>query len=95
MALLGGAIAHIQNFERATTHWSFTAHFLGATASLVKAFFIALIIYYLHVEYRWSEPLSFVATGVLSVFASDAIYSVYGWLKPKLFGGQSGPHDRP
>jgi len=29
------------------------------------------MVYQLHIEYQWSGPLSYVATGISAIFASD------------------------
>lgn len=81
MALLGGAIAHIQAFEKATEKWEATKHVGCLVIAWTKAFFIAVIIYYVGQEFRLSQPLCFVATGVFAVFATDAILWFYSLIK--------------
>lgn len=81
MALLGGAISHIQAFEKATVKWTAAAHVGLLAIAWTKAFFIAGIIYYIGQEFKLSQPLCFVATGVFAVFATDAIMWFYTLIK--------------
>lgn len=91
MALLGGAIAHIQAFEKAPEAWTAGKHVGGLAVAWTKAFFIAVIIFYLGQEFRLSQPLCFVATGVFAVFASDAILWLYNLIKRRV--DPTGRHD--
>lgn len=78
MALLGGAIAHIQEFEKAQMEWYWGAHVGKLCVAWTKASFIAVIVYNLGQEYwKLPPPVCFVITGVASVFASDSIRWVY------------------
>lgn len=78
MALLGGAIAHIQDFEKSTSQWFWSRHVGCLVIAWTKAAFIAIIVYYLGQEYwKLPAPLCFVITGVASVFASEFIRWVY------------------
>ena len=90
MALLGGAIAHIQAFEKATEKWAAGKHLGSLVVAWTKASFIAVIIYYIGQEFRLSQPLCFVATGVFAVFATDAILWFYGLIK-RLVGTRLDP----
>jgi hypothetical protein len=84
MALLGGAISHQLAFEKADITWTFNRHLQKLIGCWTKAAFIALVIYYLAQEYKWSGPLSFVATGVFSVFGTEAITTFYQFMKKRM-----------
>jgi hypothetical protein len=89
MALLGGAISHQLAFEKTDVDWVWSKHVQVLLGCWTKAAFIALVIFYLSQEYKWSGPLSFVATGVFSVFGTEAITTFYQFLKKRLgMGGE-------
>lgn len=95
MAVLGGAISHIQSFEKSPVKWEPAKHVGCLVIAWTKAFFIAAIIYYIGQEFRLSQPLCFVATGIFAVFATDAILWFYNLIK-RLVGARidpTGKHD--
>jgi ABC-type Fe3+-siderophore transport system permease subunit len=74
MILLGGVTAHILAFEKSTEDWPWWEHFFGLVASLIKATFVSIVVFFLAQQYSgWPPPLCFVLAGIGSVFASDTI----------------------
>lgn len=71
MCVLGSIVAHIKSYEASNVEWTPRQHFWGLVRRLVYGTMSGLIVYYLHLEYEWSGPLSYVATGICAIFASD------------------------
>lgn len=71
MCLMGSVVAHIKAFEAANVEWTFKQHYWGLIRRMIYGAMAGMIVYALHLEYNWSGPLSFVATGISSIFASD------------------------
>lgn len=73
MSILGGIVAHIRAHEKAGIEMSTGQHFWGITRRLVYAIFAGLLVWFLHIEYSWSEPLSFMLAGIVGVFGAEAL----------------------
>lgn len=71
MMILGGLVAHIKAYEASAIEWTLRQHSAGIIKRMIYGATAGLMVYYLHLEYSWSQPLSFVATGIASIFASD------------------------
>lgn len=77
MVIVGGAVAYIQQYEASEIRWSAQQHVLSLLSCWIKATLVASLIFYMQQSFRLDLPLCFVATGLLSVFASDAIKKMY------------------
>lgn len=71
MCVLGSIVAHIKSYEASNVEWSVRQHFWGLFRRLIYGTMAGLMVYQLHIEYQWSGPLSYVATGISAIFASD------------------------
>lgn len=71
MCILGSIVAHIKSYEAANATWTIHQHFWGLVRRGVYGGMAGLMVYYLHLEYQWSQPLSYVGTGIAAIFASD------------------------
>lgn len=88
MCVLGSIVAHIKAYETANVEWSVRQHFWGLFRRLIYGTMAGLIVYQLHIEYQWSGPLSYVATGICAIFASDMFDFMWitgkAWVRKKL-----------
>lgn len=88
MFILGSIVAHTKSYEASNRKWSIREHFWGIVRRLLYGALAGLMVYYLHLEYKWSEPLSYVGTGIASIFASDFFdflwISAKDWVRKKL-----------
>ena len=71
MCMLGSVVAHIKNYEQSNREWTVKEHFWGLIRRVIYGAMSGLIVYNLHIEYRWSEPMTYIITGVTAIFASD------------------------
>ena len=83
MCVLGSIVAHIKAYETANVEWSVRQHFWGLFRRLIYGTMAGLMVYQLHIEYQWSGPLSYVATGISAIFASDAFDFLWVVIKAK------------
>lgn len=88
MVILGSLVAHIKNYESSNREWSTREHFWGIFRRMIYGAMAGIIVYQLHVEYQWSQPLSFVYTGIAAIFASDMFDFLWitgkAWIRKKL-----------
>lgn len=88
MCVLGSIVAHIKNYEQSNREWTIREHLWGLLRRGIYGALAGLMVYYLHLEYRWSEPLSYVGTGIAAIFASDFFDFLWvtakAWVRKKL-----------
>ena len=72
MVILGSLVAHLKSYETSAVEWTAKQHFGGIVRRLIYGTMAGCIVYFLRLEYGWSEPLSHVITGIAAIFASDA-----------------------
>jgi hypothetical protein len=88
MCVLGSIVAHIKNYESANVEWTVRQHFWGLVRRGIYGAMAGLMVYYLHLEYQWSGPLSYVITGIAAIFASDVFDFMWitgkAWIRKKL-----------
>ena len=73
MTMIGSAIAHIKAFEASDEEWSYAKHVGGVIVRFIYGIFAGLIVYFAYQYYGWNEKLSFIATGLCCVFATDVV----------------------
>lgn len=71
MTVLGSIVAHIKAYEAAAVEWALHVHFWGIVRRMIYGTMAGLIVYNLYIEYQWSQPISFIVTGITTIFASD------------------------
>lgn len=72
MVILGSLVAHLKSYEASAVEWTARQHFWGIVRRLIYGTMAGIFVYWLRIEYGWSEPLSHVITGIAAIFASDA-----------------------
>ena len=83
MCLTGSIVAHIKAYEAANSIWTIRQHYWGLIRRMIYGAMAGMMVYALHLEYNWSGPLSFVATGISSIFASD--FFDFLWITAKAY----------
>ncbi len=88
MTVLGSVVAHIKAYEAAAVEWALHVHFWGIVRRIIYGTLAGLMVYNLHIEFQWSQPLSFVGTGIATIFASDFFDFLWitakEWVRKKL-----------
>ena len=88
MVILGSLVAHLKSYEASTVEWTARQHFWGIIRRLIYGAMAGFMVYFLRLEYGWSEPLSHVITGIAAIFASDAFDFMWitgkAWVRKKL-----------
>lgn len=88
MCVLGSIVAHVKAYEAVGVEWGLRQHAWGLVRRLIYGATAGLMVYALHLEYHWSQPLSFVGTGIASIFASDFFDFVWttgkAWIRKRL-----------
>jgi len=73
MAFVGACVAYIKAYEakdeRQTTGW----HLYTFGVKLCYAAFISMVVFHAHTAWNGNLQLSFILTGLLSIFAEDAV----------------------
>ncbi len=77
MTVVGSIVAHIKAYEASESEWPATKHFWGIVKRLFYGCFAGMIVYFAHSYFEWDEKLSFIATGICSVFAPDLFDFIY------------------
>ena len=93
MTILGSVVAHIKAYEAANMEWAVSKHFWGIVRRMIYGATAGLSVYFLQIEYHWSQPLSFVGTGIATIFAADFFDFLWIKMREKLsvfFGGSNG-----
>jgi len=83
MCILGSVVAHVKSYEAANAEWTVKQHFWGLVRRVLYGSMAGLMVYNLHVEFEWSEPLSYVGTGIAAIFASD--FFDFIWITVKAY----------
>ncbi len=90
MVILGSTVAHIKNYEQSNREWSTREHFWGLVRRMIYGSMAGIFVYLLHIEYHFSEPMSYIFTGIAAIFASDLFDFLWIKMREKLsliFGG--------
>ena len=69
MAVLGALIGHVKAFQSMGRPRSTRWHLYSISVKVLYSIFISLIIYFAHTYFGWKEQISFILTGVCSVFS--------------------------
>lgn len=77
MVVVGSVVAHIKAYEVSEMEWPLSKHFWGIIKRLFYGCFAGLMVYFAHIYFQWDEKLSFIATGICSVFAPDLFDFIY------------------
>lgn len=83
MVVLGSLVAHLKSYEASAVEWTARQHFWGIVRRLIYGTMAGIFVYWLRIEYGWSEPLSHVITGIAAIFASDAFDFLWLVIKSK------------
>lgn len=73
MTTIGSVVAHIKAFEASDIEWTYSKHIWGIITRVIYGVFAGLIVYFAHGYFGWDEKLSFIATGLCCVFATDVV----------------------
>ena len=90
MFLLGSVVARVKNYEQSNREWTVREHFWGLVRRVIYGAMAGIFVYLMHLEYRWSEPMSYIFTGIAAIFASDLFDFLWVKMREKLslfFGG--------
>ena len=77
LSVLGAAIAHLKEFESKTVHQSTAWHMRGFCIKLIYAVFASLLTGQAATYYGLGPQLTFIAIGLCSAFAKEAIDLVW------------------
>lgn len=94
MAMVGGTTGHILAWEHTEPHWTLGMHIARWIATIIKAFFVVFIVYWLCQAY-WNvpPPLCYVIAGFGSMFSSDFLRAGYDQVIRKRLGFTTLPKD--
>lgn len=90
MVILGSLVAHVKRYEASEREWSIKEHVGGIFKRLLYGSMAGIFVYLLHLEYHFSEPMSYIFTGIAAIFASEWFDFLWVKVREKLsliFGG--------
>lgn len=93
MVILGSLVAHVKRYETSDHEWSVREHIGGIFKRLLYGTMAGIFVYLLHLEYHFSEPMSYIFTGIAAIFASEWFDFLWVKIREKfslLFGGGNG-----
>ena len=93
MWVMGSIVAHLKAYESSSVEWTMRQHTWGLMRRLIYGTLAGLMVYQLHIEFKWSDPLSFVATGISAVFAAD--FFDFLWITAKAWARKKLGLDQP
>jgi len=84
MVILGSLVAHVKNYEASNREWTPREHFWGLVRRMIYGAMAGIMVYLLHLEYHFSEPMSYIFTGIAAIFASDFFDFLWFKVREKL-----------
>jgi len=93
MVVLGSLVAHVKRYEASEREWSVKEHVGGIFRRILYGTMAGIFVYLLHLEYKFSEPMAYIFTGIAAIFASE--WFDFLWVKVReklslLFGSNGG-----
>lgn len=81
MGTVGGIVAHIRAYEKSNIVMTWQQHVWGLLRRFIYAGFSGLMVYFLSVEYHWSQPLTCIMAGVVGMFGAEFLEFLWELIK--------------
>lgn len=81
VAVIGGIVAHIRQYEITRQERTFSEHFWGVVRRAVMGGFGGLLVYFAWRGASWPEAYGYFVAGIVGLFASEAFEFFWDLLK--------------